>query len=88
MLGEHATSSFQMASALGVPLPLIGTLVEAQSLGHLTIVELTQSWRNTGDKAIKPGYTFPLSGDTQLTDLELTIDERRIAVRIRMVLIG
>lgn len=66
-----------------LPIPLKHTDIQANIIGPLAHVHVTQQFHNTHTKPLEAIYTFPLPEDAAVTDLTVTIGERIIKGTIR-----
>ena len=65
------------------PLILKHTDMQATIIGPLAHVQVTQQFHNTHTKPVEAIYVFPLPQDAAVTDLTMTIGERKITGDIR-----
>ena len=67
-----------MMSVDDIAVPLKQVSIVARLVDLLSIIEVTQTYRNDGTRDIEAVYTFPLPTDAVLLDLELAIGECRL----------
>jgi Ca-activated chloride channel family protein len=64
------------------PLPLLSTSVAASVVGFVAQVRVRQTFNNPFDQPLEAIYVFPLPHDAAVSQLEVTIGDRRITTEI------
>jgi Ca-activated chloride channel family protein len=81
--GEGSLTIMQPDGTLGHGCPLEHTSVKTEISGFVARVEVTQTFHNPRKEKIEAVYTFPLSADAAVDDMEMRVGERVVRGMIK-----